>query len=102
MIFGTSRAISRKNSEVEGRDTLIVDLADVVHLGVSAALALEESILDMVRAKRTVYISGARKQALTRFKNMGLLDQLPEENLKTTREEALTAACLRHSESCSV
>ena len=102
MIFGTSRAISRKNSEVEGRDTLIVDLNDVVYLGVSAALALEESILDMVKADRTVYIAGGREQALTRLGNMGLLDLLPAENLKETREEALIAACLMHSDRCSV
>lgn len=102
MIFGTSRAISRKNSEVEGRDTLIVDLADVVHLGVSASLALEESILDMIKANRTVFIAGARKQALERLRNMGLIKLLPVDSLKTTREEALIAACLMHSDSCSL
>ena len=102
MIFGTSRAISRKNSEVEGRDTLIVDLADVVHLGVSASLALEESILDMITANRTVFIAGARKQALERLRNMGLIELLPVDSLKTTREEALIAACLMHSDSCSL
>lgn len=102
MIFGTSRAISRKNSEVEGRDTLIIDLAEVVYLGVSASLAIEESILDMVRANRTVFIAGASEQALTRFKSMGLLDQLPEDSLKETREIALISACKLHSDSCSV
>lgn len=102
MIFGTSRAISRKNSEVEGRDTLIVDLSDVVYLGVSASLALEESMLDMVKADRTVFIAGANDQAIRRFKNMGLLQQLPPESLKASREEALVAACLKHSDECSL
>nr|CAA6820519.1 MAG: Sulfate permease [uncultured Thiotrichaceae bacterium] len=101
MIFGASRAISRSNSEVEGRNTLIVDLADVVHLGVSASLALEEAILDMVKANRMVFIAGARPGTLTRLINMGLLDQLPADSLKETREEALIAACLLHSETCS-
>lgn len=97
MIFGTSRAISRTNSELEGRDTLVVDLTDVVYLGVSASLALEEAILDMHKAGRTVYIAGAREQAMTRLKNMGLLDKLPAESLVATREEALLAACQRYA-----
>lgn len=101
MIFGTSRAISRKNSEVEGRDVLIVDLADVVYLGVSAAIALEEAILDMVKANRTVFISGGRAQALTRLKNLGVIDKISAKNITDTREQALMAACLLHTERCS-
>ena len=62
MIFGTSRVISRKNSEVEGIRTLIVDVTDVVYLGVSAALAIEEAILDMIRC-RAFRVCGCRARA---------------------------------------
>lgn len=89
MIFGTSRAISRKNSEVEGRCALIIDITDVVHLGVSSALSLEESIMDMVRAGRSVYIVATDSQPLKRLKNMGLLQKIPEENIVTSRIDAL-------------
>lgn len=102
MIFGTSRAISRKNSEVEERDTLIVDLTEELYLGVSAALAVEEAILDMVRAGRMVYIAGARDQAMKRLKDMGLLNKLPPENIVNTREEALIAACKQHDNKCKL
>jgi SulP family sulfate permease len=92
MIFGTSRVISRRNSEVEGRDNLVVDMTDVTYLGVSAALALEEAILDMVGAGRTVYIAGAGEQTLTRMTNMGLIDKLPKDAFVDTREQAIELA----------
>lgn len=92
MIFGTSRVISRRNSEVEGRDALVVDMTDVSYLGVSAALALEEAILDMVRAGRQVFIAGAGEQSMTRLRKMGLLAKLPVESIKETREAAIEAA----------
>lgn len=94
MIFGTSRVISRKNSEVEGYKSLVVDMTDVSYLGVSAALALEEAILDMVRAGRPVYISGGSDQSLERLKDMGLLDKLADGRLKDTREQAIEAASI--------
>ncbi len=92
MIFGTSRVISRRNSEVEGRNTLVVDMTDISYLGVSAALALEEAILDMIRAGRKVYIAGANGQSMNRLKNMGLISKLPADSIKQNRESALEAA----------
>ena len=93
MIFGTSRMISRRNSEVEGREALVVDLTDVSYLGVSAALALEEAVLDMLRAGRAVYIAaGAGEQPIERLKNMGLLDKLPTDSIKQDRETAIVVA----------
>jgi SulP family sulfate permease len=89
MIFGTSRAISRKNSEIEGCHVLIVDINDVPHLGVSAALSLEEAILDMTRAGRTVYIVARKGQPLQRLEKMGLLKKIPEENIVESRIVAL-------------
>ena len=89
MIFGTSRAISRKNSEVEGRCALIVDIRDVNHLGVSSALSLEESIMDMIRAGRSVYIVASDDQPLKRLGDMGLLKKIPADNIFATRIGAL-------------
>ncbi len=89
MIFGTSRAITRKNSEVSGCNGLVIDLLDVKHLGVSAALSLEEAILDMLRAGRTVSIAAKDRQPLKRLKNLGLLDKIPAENIVETRLDAL-------------
>ena len=92
MIFGASRAITRKNSELEDCKALVIDLSDVVHLGVSAGLALEEAVLDMLHAGRTVYITGARSQPLARLKDLGIVQRLPAENLMSNRAGALERA----------
>jgi SulP family sulfate permease len=92
MIFGTSRVISRKNSEVEGRRALVVDLTDVVHLGVSASLALEEAMLDMIQAGRCVYLVGAGGQTLQRLESMGIVQRLPAEYIMNRRGRALEHA----------
>jgi SulP family sulfate permease len=89
MIFGVSRAISRKNSEVKGCKALIVDLTDVDHLGVSSALALEEAILDMARAGRPVYLVGARDQTLQRLQKLDVFRYVPQENNVSSRRTAL-------------
>ncbi len=95
MIFGASRAISRTNSEVEGRNALVIDLKEVTHLGVSAALALEATILDMVRAKRCVYLVGLDGQPRDRLEKLGVLKLIPPENLRNRRIVALERAIYR-------
>jgi SulP family sulfate permease len=92
MMFGVSRAISRKNSEVEDCHALIMDFTDVIHLGVSASLALEESILDMIRVNRPVFIVGASEQVLGRLASLGLMKVIPAENILSSRERALQKA----------
>ncbi|MGB5473490.1 MAG: SulP family inorganic anion transporter [Gammaproteobacteria bacterium] len=92
MIFGTSRAISRSNSQVEGLEAMVVDMTDVQHLGVSSSLALEQAILDMVRAGRAVYIAGIGTQPYERLKNLGLLKVIPPRHLQDTRIGALQLA----------
>jgi SulP family sulfate permease len=92
MIFGASRAISRKNSEVEGCQTLIIDMTDVKHLGVSSAIAIEDAILDMLDAGRQVFIVGAREQSLKRLEKMGVIDKLPPESITERRLKALEMA----------
>ena len=89
MIFGSSRAITRKNSQFGGCHSLIVDIADVKHLGVSAALALEESILEMINAGRSVYIVTTKEQALKRLGRLDVLKNIPDENIVVDRLEVL-------------
>jgi len=89
MIFGSSRAITHKNSQIGGCHTLVVDITDVKHLGVSASLSLEESILEMINAGRSVYIVTTREQALQRLGRLDVLKYIPDENIITGRELAL-------------
>jgi SulP family sulfate permease len=92
MIFGASRAISRKNSQVEGCEALVIDITQVNHLGVSASLSLEEAMLDMIRAGRKVYIIGTNAQPLQRLEKLGLLKKLPPESIVENRIDALERA----------
>ena len=92
MIFGVSRAISRKNSMIKSCETLIVDLTEVKHLGVSSALVLEEAVIDMLNADRQVYIVSACKQTLKRLNNLGLTDLLPKSSFVEDRITALILA----------
>ena len=99
MIFGSSRAITRKNSQIGGCDTLVVDITDVKHLGVSAALSLEEAILEMINAGRSVYIVTTKEQALQRLGKLDVLKHIPEENIVVGREVALERISTKQSES---
>lgn len=92
MIFGTSRVISRKNSDVKSSECLIVDLSDTVHLGVSAALSVEAAILDMLKAGRQVLIVVERDQPYKRLRAMGIVDRVPATNFFEKRVDALQHA----------
>ena len=92
MLFGVSRAISRKNSLVEGRQALVIDLKDVVHLGVSSALVLEETMLDMIHAGRDVFVVGAEGQPRERLEKLGVLQQIPADHITDRLTVALERA----------
>ena len=81
MIFGTAKAISRKNIEIESGDAVIIDLSDVSHMGVSSSLAIEETVVDNINANRRVYLVGAHGQVLKRLTALGVLERLPESHV---------------------
>ena len=85
MIFGASRAITRIKSQAEESHALIVDIKDVVHLGVSVALALEEVIVETARAGKTVYIVSGKGKPLSRLEKMGIMKIVPSENIVAER-----------------
>ncbi|MBE9139814.1 SulP family inorganic anion transporter [Nodosilinea sp. LEGE 07088] len=92
MIFGVARAISQEHTAMAAHDVLIVDLQDVPHLGVTAALALENAIQDASDAGRPVFLAGARGKTLSRLEKLGVLRFVPPEYLAENRTEALRAA----------
>ena len=92
LIFGVSRVITQQHSAIEHASVLIMDLSEVNHVGVSAALALEEVVLDTIRAGHEVYIVGAKDQPLARLADLGLKELIPDERLLANREAALRQA----------
>jgi SulP family sulfate permease len=92
MIFGVSRAISSKNSEIQGCDSLIIDISKVTHLGLSSALAIEASIKDMLHTGKNIYIVHAEGQPIERLHKMGILSAVPEKKLLGNRRKAMEFA----------
>ncbi|MGB3201356.1 MAG: SulP family inorganic anion transporter, partial [Nodosilinea sp.] len=92
MIFGVARAISQEHTAMDAHEVLIIDLQDVPHLGVTAALALENAIQDAADAGRPVFLAGAQGKSLDRLENLGVLKHVPPDHLAVNRTEALKAA----------
>ena len=92
MIFGVARAISQEHTAMDDHDILIVDLQDVPHLGVTAALALENAIQDASDAGRQVFVVVAQDKTLSRLTKLGALRSVPPAHLVATRTEALKAS----------
>ncbi|HSM81911.1 MAG TPA: SulP family inorganic anion transporter [Nodosilinea sp.] len=92
MIFGVARAISQEHTAMADHDVLILDLQDVPHLGVTAALAIESTVKDARDAGRQVFLVGARGKTLQRLEKLGVLQSVPTAHRLDTRTEALKSS----------
>ena len=92
MIFGVAKAISREHNLINDYQALVLDLSDVPILGVTSALALENAIKEAVEKGRQVFIVGASGQAEKRLRKMGVISQIPDENIMSDRTKALKQA----------
>jgi sulfate permease, SulP family len=92
MIFGMSKAIAREHNAMKAADALVIDLADVPSVGVTAALAIENVIRDVYDKGLQVYIVGASAQIQQRFQKMGLFDLIQPAHRLADRTEALRHA----------
>lgn len=92
MIFGVAKAISREHNLINDYQALVLDLSDVPILGVTSSLALENAIEEAVEKGRQVYIVGVNGQAEKRLRKMGVMAQIPEENIMSDRTLALRQA----------
>lgn len=92
MIFGVAKAISREHNLINDYQALVLDLSDVPILGVTSSLALENAIEEAVEKGRQVFIVGASGQAEKRLRKMGVMAQIPDENITSDRIRALRQA----------
>jgi len=92
MIFGVAKAISREHNAIADCDAVVFDLNDVPHLGVTASLALENSIQEAVEKGRHVFIVGAAGQTRRRLGKLNVFNLIPAQNLYMDRTEALRCA----------
>jgi len=92
MIFGVAKAIGREHNAIGHCEAIVFDLSTVSHLGVTAALALENAVEEAVEAKRHVYVVGAEGTTRKRLEALKLFQLLPAEHTQLSRADALAAA----------
>ncbi len=92
MIFGVAKAISREHNLINDYQALVLDLSEVPILGVTSSLALENAIEEAVEKGRQVFIVGVTGQAEKRLRKMGVMAQIPAQNIIADRTFALKQA----------
>ena len=92
MIFGVAKAINREHKAIQQCRAVIFDVGSVSHLGVTAALALENAVEEAVENGRDVYVVGAEGTTQKRLEKLGLYKKLAPDHTEISRGEAIKAA----------
>ena len=92
MIFGVAKTIGREHNAIGQCNAVVFDLGAVSHLGVTAALAVENAVEEAVKAGRHVYVVGAAGTTRKRLEALKLFELLPADHTRLSRGEALAAA----------
>ena len=92
MSFGAAKSITQRMGMVEEYEILILDLEDLLMLGVTASLAIENMVKESVEKHRSVFVAGAKGDVKDRLQRLDLLDLIPPHQQTNTRLEALEQA----------
>jgi len=89
MSFGTAKNISRILSTDHDPDVLIMDFSDVPFIDSTAALAIEEVIMDAYNDNDYVVLCGMRTAVKAVLDKIGALKPVPKNHITHSRAEAL-------------
>lgn len=92
MIFGVAKAISREHNAIGNCKAVVFDLSEVSHLGVTAAIALENAVKEAMEVGRRVFLVGATGSTENRLRKLKLLERLPQSHISSDRLSALRLA----------
>jgi sulfate permease, SulP family len=92
MIFGVAKAIAREHNAIGDCKAVIFDLSEVSHLGVTAALAVENAVEEAIEKGRQVFVVGASGTTQRRLENLGLYKKVPSECTNLSRHDSLKKA----------
>jgi len=92
MIFGVAKAIGREHNAIGDCRAVVFDLSEVSHLGVTAALAVENAVEEAIEKGRQVFVVGAAGTTQKRLEKLGLYNKLPAERTSLNRLQALRQA----------
>ncbi len=92
LIFGAAKAITRQQQDIAEVRSLILDLTDVPHLGVTTSLAIEGAVRDAVGHGCRVYFAGLQAQPRKRLLSLHIDRAIPTDNWIDSRADALKRA----------
>jgi SulP family sulfate permease len=92
LIFGAAKAVTRQQNDLLSARSLVVDLSDVPHIGVTTSLAVEGVVREALGHGCRVYLAGLQEQPRKRFENLGLSKVIPAEHWIAKRADALKRA----------
>jgi SulP family sulfate permease len=92
MIFGVAKAIGREHNAISDCKAVIFDLSEVSHLGVTAALAVENAVEEAIEQGRQVFVVGAAGTTQRRLEKLGLYKKLPADRTNLSRFDAMQQA----------
>jgi SulP family sulfate permease len=92
MIFGVAKAIAREHNAIRDCKAVIFDHTEVSHLGVTAALAVENAVEEAIEKGPQVFVVGAADTKQRRLEKLGLFNRLPAERTSLSRHQALQQA----------
>ncbi|MFM1812290.1 MAG: hypothetical protein RLZZ336_1228 [Cyanobacteriota bacterium] len=92
MIFGVAKAIGREHNAIGDCKAVVFDLTEVSHLGVTAALAVENAVEEAIEKGRQVFVVGATGTTQRRLDKLGLYQKVPAERTSLSRRDALQQA----------
>jgi anti-anti-sigma regulatory factor len=95
LAFATAKDVAHMLTHSETKEHLIIDFAAVPFIDSTAAMALDEVILRMRQNHFNVAICCARDEVLQKMEKLGILNDLPEDGVFTSRLEAM-----QHAEKC--
>ena len=89
MIFGVAKAIGREHNAIGDVKAVVFDLTEVTHLGVTAALAVENAVEEAIEKGREVFVVGASGATQRRLEKLGLYKKLTPDRTNLSRRDAL-------------
>ena len=89
MIFGVAKAIGREHNAIGDVKAVVFDLTEVSHLGVTAALAVENAVEEAIEKGREVFVVGATGTTQRRLEKLGLYKKLTPDRTNLSRRDAL-------------
>jgi SulP family sulfate permease len=90
--FGTARDLAARLHLVSRFDSIVIDFSDCKMMDVSIMMTISDMITELTQDCKTLFLCGTENEIYARLKKYGILSPVPENQIFTTRLEALQAA----------